>query len=303
MGRRVRLRGSALAVALLVVLPVALPAVVAEEGTEPGPLQVLVVSTQHWVGENTLLVELFDEHTTPLAGGGVPAQLTLAGPGGERLESVPTTLERFAISGRPLYVARVALPAVGRWTMEATATLDGRTLRGSGGFEVLPDDGTPALGSAVPGGATPTLLEARNLMAAISSDPEPVSAFYMTSVDRALADGQPFVFVLDSYAFQPNEACGGALGVIHDIFFEYPALTVVHAEPWHTTTLEGQLVLDPPGGPARLTAWSEAWGVTEPPWVFVVDADGRLVAKFSGVFGTDELRSAIGAVAGRRAPA
>jgi hypothetical protein len=59
---------------------------------------------------------------------------------------------------------------------------------------------------------------------------------------------------------------------------------------------EGQLTLDPPGGPAVLAEWSRAWGVTEPPWVFVVDQGGRLRAKFTGVMGTDELRAALAAV-------
>jgi len=45
-----------------------------------------------------------------------------------------------------------------------------------------------------------------------------------------------------------------------------------------------------------LTDYSMAWGVKEPPWVFVIDDEGRLVAKFSGVVGSDELRAAIAAV-------
>jgi hypothetical protein len=39
-----------------------------------------------------------------------------------------------------------------------------------------------------------------------------------------------------------------------------------------------------------------AWGVSEPPWVFVIDRDGRLQAKFNGVIGSDELRAALASV-------
>ena len=79
------------------------------------------------------------------------------------------------------------------------------------------------------------MLDAHSLMHHISSDPEPLSAFYTWSLDEALAQHQPTVFVLDSYAARPNAACGGALGLLHDVFIDYPGLVVVHAEPWQTT--------------------------------------------------------------------
>ena len=72
------------------------------------------------------------------------------------------------------------------------------------------------------------------------------------SLDDALAQGQPTVFVLDSYAFRPNAACGGALGILHEVFIDYPGLTVIHAEPWHMAMgRDGHMLeLDPPEGPA-----------------------------------------------------
>ena len=129
----------------------------------------------------------------------------------------------------------------------------------------------------------------------ISSDPEPLTAFYTWTLDDALTQSQPTVFVLDSYAFRPNAACGGALGILHEVFIDYPGLTVIHAEPWHMAMgRDGHMLeLDPPGGPAVLTDYAEAWGIEEPPWVFVIDRDGRLQAKFTGVIGSDELRAAI----------
>jgi hypothetical protein len=139
--------------------------------------------------------------------------------------------------------------------------------------------------------------DAHSLMHHISSDPEPLTAFYTWSLDEALAQHQPIVFVLDSYAFRPNAACGGALGILHEVFIDYPGLVVIHAEPWHMASgTDGMLELDPPGGPAMLTDTARAWGVSEPPWVFVIDREGRLQAKFAGVVGSDELRAAIASV-------
>ncbi|CAN5675366.1 hypothetical protein BH23CHL8_BH23CHL8_22700 [soil metagenome] len=228
--------------------------------------------------------------------GRLPILLTVLTPhdGGAPLDAVPA-IERFTSYGRALYRVRVLLHAAGRWEVGATAT-DGSGRTGSTRLEVSPDAGTPALGSKVPGGATPTLRDAGSLLRSISSDPEPLAAFYVSSLDETLANGQPLAFVVDSYAFRPNAACGGALGILHEIFIEYQALTVVHAEPWRMRFSEGQLTLEPPEGPASLAEWSHAWSVSERAWIFVVDTDGRLHAKFTDVLGTDELRAALGSV-------
>lgn len=260
-----------------------------------GGLQVIRVTTQHWVGDNDVLVEVLDAGGDSLAAAGIPLVLALAPPnGGAPAQASPVT-DRTTSYGRALYRARVTFDVTGRWGITATAS-DGSGRWGSAELRVSPDLGTPALGSQVPGGATPTLRDAGSLLRAISSDPEPLAAFYVLSLDEALANGQPVAFVVDSYAFRPNTACGGALGILHEIFIEFPALTVVHAEPWRMRSTEGTLTLDPPEGPAVLAPWSRAWNIDEPPWVFVIDARGRLQAKFTGVLGTDELRTALAAV-------
>jgi hypothetical protein len=259
-------------------------------------LDVVLDSTQHWVGSNDVLMSVYDADGSSLAEDMLPLRLSLVGPSGQAL-SVEPAIERFATYGRQVYRARVPLDEVGRWEVRAELDVDGSPRSGTGSLEVLADDGTPALGSLVPGGATPTLRDAHSLMHHISSDVEPLSAFYTWSLDEALQQGQPTVFVMDSYAARPNAACGGALSLLHDVFIDYPGLVVVHAEPWHTTPgSDGMLQLYPPGGPPVLTEYAKAWGISEPPWVFVIDRNGRLQAKFTGVLGSDELRAAIASV-------
>ncbi|HZW00498.1 MAG TPA: hypothetical protein VFF55_02945 [Candidatus Deferrimicrobium sp.] len=260
-------------------------------------LDVVLDSTQHWVGMNDVLLSVFDADGGSLAERAQPLLIELIGPSGQRV-AVEPAIEQFATYGRSLYRARVALDEVGAWEVSASADVAGTALTGMTVLEVSADEGTPALGSAVPGGDTPTMFDAHSLMHHISSDPEPVTAFYTWSLDDALAQHQPTVFILDSYAARPNAACGGALAILHDIFFDYPGLTVVHAEPWETAPGDdGKLQLDPPGGPPVLTDYATAWGVTDPPWIFVIDREGRLQAKFTGVVGSDELRAAMASVA------
>jgi hypothetical protein len=263
-------------------------------------LQVVLDSTQHWIGTNDVLFSVYDGEGRSLADQGTPIHVELDGPDGSVELSEPV-IERFATYGRRLYRARVPLGELGRWEVEVSASIDGEWQSGGAVLDVWPDGETPALGSLVPGGATPTMRDAHSLMHHISSDPEPVTAFYTWSLDEALRQHQPTVFVVDSYASRPNAACGGALGILHDIFIDYPALTIIHAEPWHMAPgPDGMLGLDPPGGPAVLTDYARAWGIAEPPWVFVIDRDGRLHAKFSGVLGSDELRAALASVSSWR---
>ncbi|MBX3031680.1 MAG: hypothetical protein KF809_16145 [Chloroflexi bacterium] len=266
-----------------------------------GELQVVPVSTQHWVGRNTLIVALFDAASVAIADPGAVVTLTMTGPDDGARSPVPMTLHQWAARARALYAAEVDLDQVGRWSVDVTLERAGETLHGTGWIEVRPDVGTPALGAVVPSVTTRTMRDAQNLMRSITSDPDPITDFYTWSVHELLGAGRPFVLVFDSYVYRPNEACGGALGIVHEIFTEFPGLAVVHAEPWTTTYQTGVLTLDPPEGPARLTDAAHAYGLTEPPWVFVVDGDGRLDAKFTGVVGTDELRAAMASVSGRAA--
>lgn len=264
-----------------------------QSGTQ---LQVLPVSTQHWVGDNDLILALFDAESAPISSVDAPITLTLVDPQGVAREPVTPTLGRWAVTGRDLYVARVALDQTGTWTANVSIEWGGETLEGGSTFLVSPDGATPALGSPAPSVDTPTLNDVFNLTDAISSDPDQVAAFYVKSVEDEIRNNQPFVLVLDSYAFKPNEACGGALGILHDIFIEYPSLAVIHAEPWNMRFASGQLTIEPPEGPATLAPWSVAYGIETAPWVFVVAGDGTVRAKFTGIFGTDELRAAMSSV-------
>ncbi len=274
------------------------PRAVDAQDTQGTELQVLPISTQHWIGDNDLILQLFDADSRPINDPDAPISLILTDPDGIAREPVTPTVGRWAVTGRDLYVARVPLDKVGTWQATVAVDWGGETLEGTSPFTVYPDGDTPPLGGPVPDVDTPTLADVLNLTDAISSDPDQVAAFYWKSVTDQLANDQPFVFVLDSYAFRPNEACGGALGIIHDIFIEYPALSIIHAEPWNMRFEAGQLTLEPPEGPATLAPWSEAYGIDVAPWIFVVDKDGNLRAKFTGIFGTDELRAAMTAVSG-----
>ena len=59
----------------------------------------------------------------------------------------------------------------------------------------------------------------------------------------------------------------------------------IHVEPWDLTKARnGSLV------PVDAV---QQWGLLSEPFVFVIDADGKVAAKFEGIVGADELDAAI----------
>ncbi len=254
-------------------------------------------STQHWLGTNDVLMSVYDAEGRSLADDEVPLLVELTAPDGGRVRAQPA-IERFATYGRRLYRARVPLDELGRWDIQVSAETDGVASAGEASLEVSPDQGTPALGSLVPGGATPTMRDAHSMMHHISSDPGTVDRL-LHVVARRCARPAPADGLRDGLVCVPSERrlrwrAGHPARGLHRLSRPY----LIHAEPWHMApgSEGGMLELDPPGGPAVLTDYAEAWGITEPPWVFVIDREGRLHAKFTGVIGSDELRAAITSV-------
>jgi hypothetical protein len=71
----------------------------------------------------------------------------------------------------------------------------------------------------------------------------------------------------------------------------------IHVEPYVLEVSDGrtQPVLDVTGYPKSVRA-SVEWGLPSEPWVFVVDAQGKVAFKFEGMAYPDELTIALDAI-------
>lgn len=262
-----------------------------------GDLQVLPANTQLWVGTSTLVLDLRDGAGTRLDPRTRTAELVLTDPDLGVRPGVPIVARQLIPGGPWWATAEVQLDRVGDWTLTASAAGEAGPLRGSAQVRVSPDDGTLPLGSAFPPLRTPTLRSSGYRLARITTDPEPEPSFYWTSVDQALADQRAFVLALDSVGFVTSDACGGAVEHLRHLRAEFPGLLLIHAEPWVVREAGGRLLLDPVDGPPRPAPWTTAIGARAVPWILVVDEHGRLRAKFTDVFGSDELRAAVRTIA------
>jgi hypothetical protein len=264
----------------------------------PASISALPITSNLWAGTSDLLFDVYDADWDSLTDTMAPVSYRLERPDGTISLWFPADIVQPTPGQRRMYQARLDLDEVGTWKLHV-GTADGTELETVLELPVLPDDGSPALGAPFPAVRTPTgasTTYAPGGLASISTMPGADPTFYERSVDELLARGEPFLLTIDSVGFRTTETCGAGLGHLIHLHHELPTMRMVHAEPYRMTLQDGALVLDSPDGTPVPTEWAETLGATTPPWIFVVGADGRLWAKFHGIFGSDELRSAIDTV-------
>jgi hypothetical protein len=199
---------------------------------------------------------------------------------------------------KPIYTAYGDFARAGDWGVEVTAHGAGqpdRTARVI--FSVRATTQTPAIGADAPPSDTLTTTEAAALVA-ISTDEHPDLRFYALSVKDAIAAGKPFVIVFATPEFCTSGACGPALDLVKQVAPDYfGRVNFIHVEPYLLQVTGGrtQPALDVLGHPQSVRAVVE-WGLPTEPYVFVVDAHGKVAAKFEGMAYPDELTAALDAL-------
>jgi hypothetical protein len=85
------------------------------------------------------------------------------------------------------------------------------------------------------------------------------------------------------------------LNIAKQVSKHFPKLTFIHVEIYRLPH-NGRLPADPSSLPESTAV--KQWGLRSDPWTFVVDAHGRVSAKFEGTVTPGELIHAIDQVAG-----
>lgn len=189
----------------------------------------------------------------------------------------------WAIPGvRGFLVAYVDLDSPGRWDVVLDPA-DGPPTPPTP-FGVQTDSAVPTIGDRAISAETRTYPEFP--LDVISSDPDPDPRMHELSLDEALTNGQPTVIAFATPAFCQTASCGPTLEVVHSVMDDYPGVNFLHVEIYADLDAAASGSLDPV--PAV-----RAWGLPTEPWVFVVDSDGVITARFEGATGADELRRAL----------
>ncbi len=247
----------------------------------------VIASSEHVVGENRFLVGVLNDEDAPI---GSPAIEVAADfffieeSSSEPVTSIDFDFIRTIPGQRGLYVGYVTFDRPGKWGAEVSIIGDGidEAIR-TNSFEVVEEGTTPALGERVPASKTPTASAAKDLRA-ITTDPHPDRDFYRVSIAQALRAREPFVVTFATPKFCTSAVCGPTLDIVKDVARGFRDITFIHVEVYTN--------LDDPSNLEVVPSVQE-WGLPTEPWVFVVDARGRVAAKYEGTVARSELRAAL----------
>ncbi|MGH2752751.1 MAG: hypothetical protein ACRDK3_18060 [Actinomycetota bacterium] len=242
------------------------------------------VSSELTVGSNRFIIGLLDSNDAPVNDPEIEVSVDFYELSESNAQPVATSEFDFVESvpgQRGVYVGNVDFSAPGEWGAEVSLAGGGvdEELRGS--FEVRQSSSTPALGADVPASDTLTADDAKKL-SDISTDTKPDPSFYELSIADALEAGEPFVVAFATPKFCASATCGPTLDIVKEAAADFPEFNYLHVEPYTN--------LDDPNNLQPIEATRE-WGLPSEPWVFVVDGEGKLVAKYEGVLSADELRA------------
>jgi hypothetical protein len=254
----------------------------------PAPLAVIANAPGTFdAGEpQRLMVALVEESTSDFLGSpDVSAEALLIAPDGQESRAEASFL--WTVPDEVgIYLIRTTFAQPGNWWVKLKA--DGYAESMQASFTVGENiDPMPGVGDAAIAVETRTTAEFE--LDELSTDTEPEPSFYTTSLDEALATGGPTVVVFATPAFCMSQTCGPMLDQVKAVAVDHPGATYVHVEIYenaHTATTEN-LQIDP-----AVTAW----GLPSEPWVFVVDGDGVVAARFEGALQDGELEEALAAV-------
>jgi hypothetical protein len=261
-------------------------------------------------GSTVLLPEVIS--SSIWAGTGTPVILRAVDSSGTKLDgSASMTVQLASFDGRPQgpvvaaatvvpegerqanFVASIDIPAPGAWRLLVSA--GGAT--GDIAIQALDQGASARIGGPAPDIDTPTLDDVGGVVRAVTTQPNPDLRLSQTSTADARAMGKPYVIVIDSARFKVSPACGRALTMIRYLLDRWADQVVfIHLEPFEYTIVTEEPVLsgsltDPPMNRYSLAfgLGDATWPGTEMPWIFVVDGNGTVRAKYKGIVGSADV--------------
>lgn len=256
-----------------------------------GEIVPIAVNSELVVGPNRFALGLMDEEKEPVleAPGTSVHYRFFYGDDLKAEQDAVFTWATPAVNG--FFAATVDFEEAGEWKVEIAVTRDGEDEIVPFAFSVQEASQIPNVGDRAPATRNLTLSDVPDLLR-ISTDPEPEPALYEMTVAEALETGRPLVVVFATPAFCRTQFCGPIVDNMKEVRQQFAGrVNFIHIEPFVLDNL-GQLVTDEQGAPVFVDAAAE-WGLVTEPWLFVVDTESTVIARFEGAVGPAELRDSI----------
>jgi hypothetical protein len=275
------------------------------KGLGPGPVLAPTVSVLR-PGENRFGFGLFDRSRKQIAMAPVAVYVEeqgtgkVSGPYPARdlsLEVKPAfrseTVSRDADAAKSLYVADLNLPKAGDYALLGVVKLDDRLVTSDPvGIRVPRKSGIPDVGDPAPRVDTPTRESAGGNVKSIDTRVPPST---MHDVNLADALGKkPVVLLFATPALCQSRVCGPVVDIAEEVKAEHKGeADFIHMEIFRNNEigqgcLEGQKPAKDCFRPQVL-----AYGLPTEPWLFAIDARGKVAARLEGAYSKAELEAAL----------
>ena len=267
-------------------------------GTKPppdAPLQLIVPGSDIVVGPNRLVVAILDAEGSPFGGAEVRLRFYHAdgpSPSAIKSEQPAIWLGESLSQAQPVYSSRPSFDAPGKWDVHAVASKDGvRRISAKGRFIVKARADAPNVGDLAPLTRQETLADAP-IEQLTSERPPGDPDFYTLTIADAIAQKKPLMVLFSTPAFCQTRTCGPQLDVAQDLKQRYAGrMNFIHVEVFERPDLllVGQ-------GQAKGRAAVLQWRLPSEPWLFLVDAEGKIYDRFEGFAPASEVEQSVKAL-------
>lgn len=190
--------------------------------------------------------------------------------------------------GRGVYAANPGAFSPGTWQVEVEADLGGGDVRtATAAFQVQPEPRVPAPGQKAPRtenltigskGAPAVAIDSRAEAAGGIPDPE----LHETTIAAAIEAGRPVLAVFATPVYCVSRFCGPITDMVAGLANKYSdRAAFVHVEIWRD--FQNQVVNK------AAAEWVLRDDDLTEPWIFLIGADGRIVARWDNVATTQEI--------------
>jgi hypothetical protein len=270
----------------------------------------IVISSDHAIGENRFVVGVIDQATEQQVTGADlhlefvcfdsedPDTAFEADPEAVVLTKTYThthedgVIETHEAGEAGAYVSYVEFDREGIWGVSVSGeTDDGREIgpvRPT--FSVQEEPAALAPGDPAPQTVQPLVGDVADIRD-IDTSESPIPEQHDKTIADAVTSGKPTVIAFATPAFCQSQICGPMKEIFDDLYTQYGTqANFVHIEPYEVAKMRaGQCQ----SLGACLVPAVEEWGLTTEPWVFVVDAEGKVSARFDSIASYEEIEAAL----------
>lgn len=296
------------------------------------PYIPVLASSDIAVGQNRVVLGLIDSQGEPVTGAQMRLRIYCFTDNGEHIDKLEVdtapltitktyththddgTVETHTAGELGVYVTNISFDEAGKWGLEATGTVNGQALEAQPIlFDVRAESLSPAIGDPAPRSVQPILKDVADIRE-IDTSAQPIPQEHDKTIAEAVTSGKPTVIAFATPAFCVSQLCGPAKEIVDGLFEKYgDQANFVHVEPYFLEEARAgkglcpipimnvQYAADPQEGcpvlsPHELPPADQSWNLSTEPWVFVVDRNGNIAAKFESAFSEQELEDALKAV-------